>query len=105
MANWRGELAALLGRDGFRTALPDRLTYAYDATGPISLPEAVALPRDAEQVAQVLRVAHRCGVPVTPRGAGSNLSGGSITEGGLVLGLARLNRILKVDPVERRAVV
>jgi len=68
------------------------------------LPGAVALPRDAEQVAACVRLAADAGVPYVARGAGTNLCGGSVpAEGGLVIHLAGLNRILSIDPDRKRA--
>ncbi|MBL6752351.1 MAG: FAD-binding protein [Nevskia sp.] len=64
------------------------------------LPLAVALPQDEAQVQQVLRVCRRLQVPVVPRGGGTSLSGGAMPHAsGVVLSLARLNRILSIDPV------
>ena len=68
------------------------------------LPVAVCLPETEDQVQQVLRLCREHDVPVVARGAGTSLSGGSMPHGaGVVLSLARLNRILAVDPVGRTA--
>ncbi len=69
-------------------------------------PLAVALPETEAQVAAVLRACHGLRVPVVARGAGTGLSGGAMphTEG-VTLGLAKFNRILKIDPLARVAVV
>jgi len=69
-------------------------------------PLAVALPENTEQVAAVLRFCHANGVRVIPRGAGTSLSGGALPlADAVVLGLARMNRILDVDFADRFAVV
>jgi len=69
-------------------------------------PLLVVLPETEEQVAAVLRACHRLGVPVVARGAGTGLSGGAMPHAmGVTLGLAKFNRILKVDPFSRTAVV
>ncbi len=82
------------------------IVYEYDATIERALPEAVVLPGSAEEVAAVVRLARRHGVPVTPRGAGTGLSGGAVPcEGGIVLVTSRLNRILEIDPENAIAVV
>lgn len=66
----------------------------------------VALPRDVEGVQATLRLAHRTGTPVVPRGAGSGLSGGATpVEDSIVLGLERLTRIREIDPLDEVAVV
>jgi glycolate oxidase len=70
------------------------------------LPMLVALPRTEAQVAQVLRICHGLGVPVVARGAGTSLSGGALPHAaGVLLSMARLDRIVSVDPQARIAVV
>jgi glycolate oxidase len=87
-------------------AAEDLIVYEYDATIERGLPEAVVLPDDAHQVAEVVRIARRHGAPVTARGAGTGLSGGAIPyDGGIVIVTSRMNRILEVDPENRIAVV
>ncbi len=67
-------------------------------------PAVVALPHTPEQVQAVLRYCHRQGVPVVARGAGTGLSGGALPEEqGVLLSLARFNRILEIDPHNRTA--
>ena len=65
-------------------------------------PLAVVLPRSTDEVAAVLRVCHAERVPVVPRGAGTSLAGGSMpTADSVVVGLARLNRVLEIDETDR----
>jgi glycolate oxidase len=69
-------------------------------------PLVVALPETHEQVAAVLRTCHALRVPVVARGAGTGLSGGAMPHAqGVTLSLAKLNRIVAVDPLARTAVV
>ena len=69
-------------------------------------PLLVALPETHEQVGQVLRACHALGVPVVARGAGTGLSGGALPHAeGVTLSLARLNRVVHVDPLARTAIV
>ncbi len=79
----------------------------YDADGCVMdthTPSVVVLPSDTEQVAAVVRLALRAGVPIVPRGAGTGLSGGATpTSGGIVISLTRMDRVLEVDPRNRRA--
>jgi glycolate oxidase len=84
-----------------------RRAYECDGlTGYRVVPELVLLPRDAEQVAAAVRVCAELGVPFVARGAGTGLSGGALpVADGVVISLARLKRVLEVDPVDRRAVV
>jgi glycolate oxidase len=70
------------------------------------LPVAVALPETEAQVIAVLKACAAAGVPIVPRGAGTGLSAGALPHPqGVVLSLAKMKRILHVDPVARVAVV
>ena len=69
-------------------------------------PLVVALPETWEQVQAVLKTCHRMAVPVVARGAGTGLSGGAMPHKlGVTLSLAKFNKILKIDPLSRTAVV
>jgi glycolate oxidase len=87
----------------------DEDTRPYECDGLSILrqvPLAVVLPETHEQVAAVLRTCTELGVPVTARGAGTSLSGGAMPSvNGVVLGMAKFNRILKLDPYARTATV
>jgi glycolate oxidase subunit GlcD len=97
-------LAAIVGDGLIRD--PNKL-LVYESDGLTSYrraPRAVVLPRSTEEVLEVLRVLAREGIPVVPRGAGTGLSGGSLGGGeAVVVATTRMNRILEVDPVNRRA--
>ena len=68
------------------------------------IPVAVVIPSSLEQVGQTLALCHAMGVPVVARGAGTGLSGGALpVVDGIVLSLARFNRILEIDTVNRTA--
>ena len=101
------ELAALLPEDRWLTR-PEQLA-AYESDGLTAYrkrPVAVAIPESADEVVELVRGCHRAGIPFVARGSGTSLSGGSLpVEGGLVIALNRLNRILHLDPVQRIAVV
>lgn len=76
----------------------ERLCYSYDATRLEALPDVVVFPESAEEVAKVMRLAVELQVPVVPRGAGTGFVGGSVpVQGGIVLSLERMNRILEID--------
>jgi len=78
--------------------IPDR-HYAH-------MPEAVVRPRSADEIASIMKLANREMVPVTPRGAGSGLSGGAVPiSGGIVLLVDRMNDIIEVDENNLMAVV
>jgi glycolate oxidase len=101
------ELAAVLPPHALLWHTEDTVPYECDAlTAYREQPLAVALPETEEQVAAVLRTCHRLQVPVVARGAGTGLSGGAMPHRmGVTLSLAKFNRILKVDPLSRTAVV
>lgn len=84
----------------------ENLVYGYDATLNQYPPDAVVFPGSTEEVAQVIKLANRELIPVVSRGAGTNLSGGSVPwRGGIVLNLTRMNRILEIDTNNLLAVV
>ena len=69
-------------------------------------PDVVVFPETAEEVAQIVRVANEYRIPFLPRGAGTGLSGGALAvEGGIVIEMQRMNRILSIDADNRIAVV
>ncbi len=105
-AAFRTEVGRMLAADAV-IAEPEQLrTYECDAlTGHRSVPELVVLPSSAAEVQAVVRLCHRHRVPFVARGAGTGLSGGALPVAeGVVISLARLDRILAVD-LERERVV
>jgi FAD/FMN-containing dehydrogenase len=98
-------LRDIVGRDHLITD-PDRLVV-YESDGLTAYrvaPGAVVLPGSTEEVASVVALLHAADVPVVPRGAGTGLSGGALPiPHGVVVGTARMNRILSIDPVDRLA--
>ncbi|HUI41565.1 MAG TPA: FAD-linked oxidase C-terminal domain-containing protein [Terriglobia bacterium] len=82
----------------------DLMLYEYDALSARKPPEAVVFPESTAEVAGIVKLAGDFGVPVVARGAGTGLSGGAVvTEGGLVLSLARMKKILEIDLENERA--
>jgi len=103
-AHLTARLADAIGAEAVMSAPEDLAVYAYDGYSEDRPPDVVALPKDARDVAAVVRIAAECGAPVVPRGAGTGLCGGSIpVRGGVVLSFARMNRILALDAPNRRA--
>jgi len=87
---------------------PEQLrVYECDGlTGHRAIPELVVLPGSTEDVQAVVQACNREGVPFVARGAGTGLSGGATPlAGGLVVSLARMNRILEIDLASQRIVV
>ena len=69
-------------------------------------PIAVVLPESADEIIQTVRCCFESNIPFVARGSGTSLSGGSLpVKNGIVIGMNRMNRILRLDPVERLAVV
>jgi glycolate oxidase len=82
------------------------IVFEYDGSVDRAMPAAVVLPASTTEVSEVMAVAREHGVPIVARGAGTGLSGGAVpTQGGLVLSLTRMNRIIEIDPLNRLAVV
>ncbi|NJD69499.1 MAG: FAD-binding protein [candidate division NC10 bacterium] len=101
-------LAAIVGRK-WVIADPDELSV-YECDGMTFLekakPDVVVLPNSTEQVVEVVKLCDREQLPFLPRGAGTGLSGGAIAaQGGIIIGLNRMNRILEIDLANQRAVV
>jgi len=94
------DLRRLLGGDRVSTEPEDLLAYSSDATRYYAQgkPDAVVLVESVDEVSKLLKYANQHCVPVTPRGAGSGLSGGSTPiRGGIVLDMKRMNRILEIS--------
>ncbi len=100
------DLRRLLGPSHVLVEREDVVVYEQDGSFMRVLPEIVVLPASTEEVAAVVRRARTAGVPIVPRGSGTGLAGGAVpAEGGIVVSLARMNRILEVDVPNRLAVV
>ncbi|RKZ36638.1 MAG: FAD-binding oxidoreductase, partial [Gammaproteobacteria bacterium] len=99
------ELRRINGSEAVLHDLESVRPYECDALSAYrQIPAAVAIPSNVEQVSQTLALCHTMGVPVVARGAGTGLSGGALpVVDGIVLSLARFNRILEIDPVNRTA--
>jgi glycolate oxidase len=101
------EFQRVLGKEQVLLEETDRATYAYDAAvlEPV-LPAIVLMPRSAEELGQVVHLCHENALPLTMRGAGTNLSGGSIPgRGGAVVLTTALNKILEINEADLYAVV
>ena len=84
----------------------DVIVYEQDGSIFQVMPEVVVLPATVDQVAAVVVAAKSADVAIVPRGSGTGLAGGAVpAEGGIVLSLARLNRILRIDLENQIAIV
>src|ERR1700688_2469641 len=100
------ELRAIVGDRGLISSNEELHTYECDGlTNFRGLPRAVLLPNSTEQVQAIVRVCHRERIPFVARGAGTGLSGGALpVKDGVVISLARMNRILEVDLANARVI-
>lgn len=98
-------LGSVVGLDHVITERDRLVVYESDGLTAYRVsPQAVVLPGSTDEVAAVVKILHGAGIPVVPRGAGTGLSGGALpTADGVVVGTARMNRILEIDPVNRLA--
>lgn len=101
------ELVEVVGRKYVLSSQTDLALYECDAeTLDLALPDLVVLPASTDEVSRVLKVANKYKIPVTPRGAGTGLSGGATAVmGGISLALTRMTRVLSIDPDEMTAQV
>jgi glycolate oxidase subunit GlcD len=102
-----GALGRIVGRQWVRHRRAELVTYAMDGLPTHeSLPGVVVMPGNPDQVREIVRLLHLVQVPFVARGAGTGLSGGALADPDAVLiTLTRMNRILGIDPVQRRAVL
>lgn len=92
-------LKEIVGKAGVLDSSAELISYSYDATTNWQkIPELVLLPETKEQISEIMKIAYKNEIPVTVRGAGTNVSGGSIpVSGGIVLCTTRMNKILELD--------
>ena len=93
------ELAYLLGADALLYDMEERTQRSSDHTEDlVFLPELVVMPREVDQISNLLRYCNQARIPVTVRGAGTGLSGGALPiHQGIVLDMQRFNKILNID--------
>jgi glycolate oxidase len=101
------EFRSIVDQRGLVTSSEELHTYECDGlTNFRVMPLAVLLPTSTEQVQSIVRVCHRERIPFVARGSGTGLSGGALpVENGVLISLARMNRILEVDLPNARVIV
>jgi glycolate oxidase len=100
------ELQSLLGPRNVLSSLEDLALYEYDGSVDRARPEVVAFPSSTADVSRIVKLAVKHDIPIVGRGAGTGLSGGALPRGGgIMIAFGRMNRILDLDPENRRAVV
>ena len=98
-ASLEGALRTRFGDDVVLHGVPPQyLIDATEARGLSGSADAVVLPRNADEVAEVVAWCYEHGAPLTPRGGGTGFAGGAVPLGGVVLGLERLNAVRSLDP-------
>jgi glycolate oxidase len=102
-----GELRKIFGDRNVLTEIEKIEEFASDSAGKeyAHMPEVVVRAENEEQIAQLMKLANREHIPVTPRGAGSGLAGAAVpVHGGIVLSMEKMNRILEIDEINMVAV-
>jgi glycolate oxidase len=100
------ELRSIVGEKWFLDTPEDLATYSYDAFLPEFTPDGIVIPGKTDEISQIMKLANRERINIVPRGAGTNICGGSVArKGGIVLAFHRLNRILEIDRESMCAVV
>jgi len=101
------DLMRIVGEADVLTEKEDLVSYSYDGTTSWTHePDVVVFPAIAQEISKILKLANTERIPVTPRGAGTNVSGGSIPiQGGIVLCFTKMNTILNIDKENLTATV
>ncbi len=100
------EFRSIVGTDWFLDTPEDLATYSYDAFLPEFMPDAVVVPGRTEEISKIMHLANREKINIIPRGAGTNICGGSVArQGGIIIAFHRMNKILEIDPDNMCAVV
>ncbi len=105
--NHINRLRKIVGRENVLTSKEDMVAYSYDGTQAWShLPDVVVFPKNTSEISDILKYANENSIPVTPRGGGTNVSGGSIPiKGGIVLCTTKMNRIIELNKTNLNATV
>ncbi len=91
-------LSSIVGEENVKNDIIDRYCYSMDASIYRSIPDVVVFPKSTDQVSEIMKFANVNEIPVTPRGAATGLCGGAVPlEGGIVMDLTKMNKILEID--------
>ncbi len=101
----RDRLIEIVGKENYTDKEIDLISYSYDASEHHHRPMCAVWVKETDQVSRILRLANSHKLPVYPRGAGTGLSGMAVpSEGGIVMDLSKMNRLLELN-IEDRVVV
>src|SRR4051812_12276838 len=101
------ELKLIVGESFVFTDNENLFNYSHDETEDLSfLPDLVIKPSTSDEISKILKLANAYKIPVTPRGAGTGLSGGALpVKKGIVLSMERFNKIVSIDERNFQATV
>jgi glycolate oxidase len=101
------EFQAIVGEHHVVLDAEKKYTYSHDETEDYSfLPDVVLKPGTAEEISLIMKICNQYGLPVTPRGGGTGLSGGALPiNKGVVISMERFNKILQIDELNLQATV
>ncbi len=100
----KNEFTAIVGKDRASDRPEDLVAYSYDPYIQERRPDLVLYPTSTNEVASIMKIAHREGLPVTARGSATNLAGQTVPiNGGLVLAFTKMDKILEIDKENRTA--
>lgn len=93
------QLINIVGNENFEDSKAERLVYSYDATPNFqAMPDGVIKPKNTADVSEIVKICSQYGIPIVPRGSGTNLCAGTCpTEGGIVLLFTHMQDILEID--------
>ena len=95
------EFEKILGKENVLTSKEDRIMYATDSTAvstDLYLPDYIVLPQNTKQISDIMKIAYKHAIPVTTRGAGTNMAGACVPfKGGIVICTSKMDKILELD--------
>ena len=93
------EFQKIVGKENVLTSPEALKAYSYDGTTSwIKEPDVVIFPKSTSEVSQIMKLANAEKIPVTPRGGGTNVSGGSVSwHGGIFMAMTKVNQNVKID--------
>ncbi len=100
------QLIGIVGADRYKDDIETIIAHSYDAYVVEAKADAVLFPLSTDEVSQIVSLAGANDIAITPRGEGTNLSGGTIPlKGGIVLSFSKMNKIVEINTPDRYAIV
>ncbi len=104
--SYEEEIQAIVGEENTLLDEVDRICYSRDMSVHVGIPDMVVQATTTEQVSEILRIAYENDIPVTPRGAGTSVTGAALAcHGGITLDLARMNKVKEINKEDMYVVV